>query len=279
MVQDAASDYDIDDGVYFDKAKLVGPNGGEKSSADIKQMVCDALQDARFATQPEIHTNCVRVYYNEGYHVDVPTYRRSYDSWGNATFELASTKWKASDPLAVTKWFKEQNKDRSPDQIKDGQLCRIVKYLKSFGRSRPSWKGQMASGFMISVLVTETYIANADREDLCLRATMRAIYGRLLANFEISHPVLPEKLTKCSDDVRARFLRDKLEWALKQLEVLDDWDCTEDEANAAWNTVFNTDYFVNQLEEAIKSPAILKQSSEATARMAPVEPRGGGRYG
>jgi len=277
MVQDAQNDYDIDDGVYFDKEKLVGPNGGERSSTAIKQMVCEALQDDRFATPPEIHTNCVRVYYNEGYHVDVPAYRRSYDAWGNATFELASTKWKASDPLAVTKWFKGHNKDRSPDLLNDGQLCRIVKYMKMFGRSRPSWKGQMASGFMMSVLVIEVYNANAGREDECLRNTMQEIYYRLLGNLEISHPILPEKLTKSADDAKSRFLRDKLEWALKQLEVLDDWDCTEDEANAAWNTVFNTDYFVKGPDESLKSPPILKSSTDSPNR--PVDPRGGGRYG
>lgn len=277
MVQEAANDYDIDDGVYFDKEKLVGLNGGDMSAAAIKQMICDALQDDRFATLPEIHTNCVRVYYNEGFHVDVPAYRRTFDLWGNASFELASTKWKASDPLAVTSWFKGENKNRSPDQIKDGQLCRIVKYLKAFGRSRSSWKGQMASGFMMSVLVVETYYANAGREDQCLRDTMRAIYNRLVGSLEIAHPKLPENLTKHSDDPSARFLRDKLEWALAQLDVLDDWDCTEEEANAAWNTVFNTDYFVTEPDETVKSPAVLKSSTDSFNR--PVEPRGGGRYG
>src|SRR5688500_717924 len=47
MVQDASIDYDIDDGVYFRKEKLVGPNGGEMSALEVRQMVCDALQDNR----------------------------------------------------------------------------------------------------------------------------------------------------------------------------------------------------------------------------------------
>ena len=38
-------------------------------------MVCDALRDDKFSKQPEILGNCVRVYYSEGYHVDVPSFR------------------------------------------------------------------------------------------------------------------------------------------------------------------------------------------------------------
>lgn len=277
MVQDPASDYDVDDGVYFDKDKLIGPNGGERTPGAIKEMVRSALEDKRFKKPAEIHTNCVRVFYDEGYHVDVPAYRRSFDAWGNASFELASTKWKSSDPLAVTKWFRKANKERSPDQINDGQMCRIVKYLKAFARSRDSWKGQIASGFMISVLVFETYIASADREDQCLRDSMQAIYNRLLGNLIVAHPVLNEDLTKSADDPQVRFLRDKLAWALQQLQVLDDWDCTEEEANNAWNAVFRTEYFADDPAN-VKSPPVLKSLSD-TAGPSLVDRRGGGRFG
>jgi hypothetical protein len=96
MVQDENTDYDIDDGVYFRKDKLVGPNGGELSALSVRQMVCDALQDDRFNKPPEVLKNCVRIYYNEGFHVDVPSYRRieSTDPWtGKAvySYELASS--------------------------------------------------------------------------------------------------------------------------------------------------------------------------------------------
>ena len=42
MVQDADTDYDIDDGVYFRKDRLVGPQGGEMSALAVRQMICDA---------------------------------------------------------------------------------------------------------------------------------------------------------------------------------------------------------------------------------------------
>ena len=105
MVQDAANDFDIDDGVYFEESKLVGPNGGKMTSLQVRQMVCDALQDPKFKKSPEVLKNCVRVYYEEGHHVDVPSYRRletknPWDGKITYTYELASADWKASDALA-----------------------------------------------------------------------------------------------------------------------------------------------------------------------------------
>ena len=48
MVQQPDKDYDIDDGVYFDKEKLKGPQGGDKSAGDAKEMVRKALHDDSF---------------------------------------------------------------------------------------------------------------------------------------------------------------------------------------------------------------------------------------
>ena len=75
MVQRTAKDYDIDDGVYFAQEVLTGPNGGEMSALAARQMVCNALNDGSFKTPPEVRLNCVRVYYDAGYHVDIPVYR------------------------------------------------------------------------------------------------------------------------------------------------------------------------------------------------------------
>lgn len=144
MVQQPDKDYDIDDGVYFDKEKLKGARGGDKSANDAKEMVRKALHDDSFRWPPEKLKNCVRVYYAEGYHVDVPVYRQVTETniWGeNETyFELASTAWERSDPLAATNWFLAANKGQSPDTANGGQLRRVVRLLKTFSRSRTSWK-------------------------------------------------------------------------------------------------------------------------------------------
>ena len=70
MTRHAAKDYDIDDGVYFDKEDLVGERGAEMSALQARQMVRDALDDGSFKKPPEARKNCVRVYYEAGFHVD-----------------------------------------------------------------------------------------------------------------------------------------------------------------------------------------------------------------
>ena len=309
MVQHPKKDYDIDDGVYFRKEDLVGPRGGDRSAADAKEMVRNALHDDKFYRPPEVRTNCVRVYYNAGYHVDIPVYRKvteknvlgQEETW----YELASTEWKRSDPLGVTNWFNDENKRQSPDKNNGGQLRRTTRYLKAFAGSRESWRPRIASGFMITKLVTEQYRPNAAREDKALYDSMVAIRDRLEWNLEIDHPTVQgEKLTKGPDDAQSRFLRDKLDWAIDELGVLFEPRCTREQALKAWDKVFSTDFFITRLSTAESTEksasrsaelgtaaavgvaaagltaAILSGRTSAEARTPdkPVDKRGGGRY-
>ena len=72
-------DYDIDVGIIFDRENLKGSNGGDKSTLDARKMLCEAMQDDKFKKQPKVLKNCVRVYYEEGHHVDMPVYRTYED--------------------------------------------------------------------------------------------------------------------------------------------------------------------------------------------------------
>jgi hypothetical protein len=283
MVQDASTDYDIDDGVYFKKERLVGPSNGEMSALAVRQMVCDALQDERFNTAPKVLKNCVRVFYNEGFHVDVPSYRRfeTTDAWTGQTtysYELASSEWKSSDALAVTRWFNERNEHHSPDlDNTEGQFCRVVRLLKAFARSRSSWKPLTATGFMITKLANDSFSASAGRDDIALRETMKAVRLRLEWNKSIAHPTLTNETITRNDDARPGYFRDRLVENLKQVEVLDDPQCTHDDAMAAWDKVFCTDWFAQQ-----PPPEAGSGGSGGTKRSAsparPVEKRDGGRY-
>ena len=293
MVQQSDKDYDVDDGVYFDLERLKGPRGGNKSAAEVKAMIREALYSDSFEQPPETLKNCVRVYYAAGYHVDVPVYRRTIekDIWGNQTtrIELASSDWKASNPLAVTEWFLNANEERSPNSDNGGQLRRIVRLLKAFSRSRQGWRTSIATGFMITKLVVEHYSANADHEDQALYDTMIAIRDRLNRNPEIPHPTVEgEMLTKGRDDGRVRVLREKLDWAVGELDVLFELDCTREQALKAWDRTFNTTFFIDRLEvrrtESRRSKdtgirtGILFGGNEAAATDKPVDKRGGGRY-
>ena len=294
MIQQPNKDYDIDDGIYFDKEKLKGPRGGDNSASDTKEMVRKALHDASFKRPPEKLKNCVRVYYREGYHVDMPVYRQITETniWGEEEtyYELASTDWERSDPLAVTDWFLAANKDQSPDTENGGQLRRVVRLLKAFARSRTSWQDRIATGFMITKLVVEKYRADATYEDKALYNTMVAIRDRLNFDLEIEHPTVEgEMLTKGPSDSRTRFLLERLDWAIDKLALLLDWDCTREQALKKWDQVFNTTFFIDRLADneaetpnsedaGATAAALLIKGSEEAAAKNPVDKRGGGRY-
>ncbi len=269
MVQHPEKDYDIDDGVYFNKEDLIGPRGAEMTSLQVRQMLRDALDDGSFKTAPAVRKNCVRVYYEAGYHVDMPAYRRvlTEDVFGNQYhhYELASSEWKRSDARDVSKWFNEENKTQSPDKANGRQLRRIVRIIKKFARSRDSWADQILSGFGITALVSECFYSDIEREDRSLYYTMVGIRDRLVWDLEIDHPVTPdETITNGPDDARARFLRERLTEAIENLAPLFDLGCSRKEAVKCWDKVFATDFFSDRSEATPKGRrSLLKTASVA----------------
>lgn len=284
MVRDPDNGHDIDDGVYFRKENLVGERGAEMTSPQARQMVRDAVDDGKFKRAPEVRSNCVRVLYDAGYHVDLPVYRRVVTStvFGDKIhYELAaSSGWKRSDARDVSDWY-EDGRAKSAD---GQQLRRVNRELKKYTRSRYSWRG-IFSGFGISVLVIERFQQN-DREDRALYDTMVAIRDRLNWNLEVAHPVTPnDYVTSGPDDARARCFRDKLIEAIDALQPLFKSDCTRERALNCWDKVFATTFFSERLENeqrgAVTSPAIIGSAallSSASTGAAAVSSAGGGRH-
>lgn len=285
MVRDPDNDYDIDDGAYFAKEDLVGDRGAEMTSLQARQMVRDAVDDGKFKRAPEVRPNCVRVFYEKGYHVDLPVYRRVTTStvFGDEYhYELAaSSGWKRSDARDVSEWY-EGERAASVDGT---QLRRINRDLKKYARSRNSWRGGILSGFGISVLTTERPCAN-EREDRALYDTMLAIRDRLNWDLQIAHPVTPnDYITSGPDDSRARCFREKLTEALNNLETLFDADCTRERALKCWDKVFATTFFSERLEEeqraSVARPAVIGSAAllgSTAAAAAAVSSAGGGRH-
>ncbi len=289
MVQDPDNLYDIDDGVYFEKSVLAGSKATEMSALDARQMVRDAVDDGSFKRKPEALKNCVRIYYDAGYHVDIPVYRhqvkKNFFGADEDYYELASADWKRSDARNVTDWFEKENDKQSPDKDNGRQLRRICRFIKKFAQSRPSWQACMASGFMITKLVTECYKPNVNREDSALHDTMKAIHDRLNWDLVVKHPVTPQDtITSGNDDPKAKALRDRLADALKWMEPLHKSTCTRSEALKCWDKVFNTEYFTNRdekIDKKVASAAVLSsgiiRSLEGAAQSA-VRKEGGGTY-
>ncbi|QOJ33824.1 MAG: hypothetical protein HRU82_02165 [Nitrospira sp.] len=277
IIQQPKSDYDIDDGVIFSADDLHGSQGGQWTPLQVRQVVCQAVQDSRFKKEPEVRTNCVRVYYEEGHNVDIPVYRQMISILGATYLELASVEWRQSNPKAVTEWFDAQVQTHSPDEEgKKQQLRRQVRLLKAFAKSRESWN--MPSGFILSVLASEKYHALAGREDVSFYETIRGIHARLEWDLTVRHPVVDEALTKTAEDASMVELRTQLKQALEWLAILHDRDCTKKAALQAWGKVFNTNFFNKFLDDEGKTqgPTILTTSGNQP--QFPVKREGGERY-
>ena len=262
MTQHPGNSYDIDDGVYFEKELLIGGRGAELSALQARQMVRDALDDGSFSKKPESLKNCVRVYYEAGYHVDIPVYRRvttkNYFGTETVHHEIASSDWKRSDARDVTDWFEKENNKQSPDTDNGRQLRRIIRLLKKYAKSRSSWEDQILSGFGITKLATECFYPDKEREDRSLYQTISKMYNRLIISLVVNHPVTPnETITKGYDDSKARFLKERLKEALDNLAPLFNVGCTRKEALKSWDKVFATDFFSYREERTNKAAASL----------------------
>jgi hypothetical protein len=252
MVQSETESSDIDDGVVFSREALKGSRGGDRTANDAKEMVRAAVASTcTFKTPPEVRGNCVRIYYANGFHVDMPVYRK-YEESGITYKELASTgTWKVSAPEDITTWFNGQVVAKSPDDTNGRQMRRIVRLLKAWTKSRASWS--MPSGFILSVLVDEQYYLNQtwkDRDDLALLSVMRAIRTRLLSHERVYRPVSPlEEITRDSTLGRIRKLRDELGYAIAEFSKIERADCNELMALKALKTMFFTNFFDARIQE------------------------------
>lgn len=249
--QHPKEDYDIDVGVLFNKEDLKGSQGAEKSALDTRKMVCKAMQDGKFKKEPQVLKNCVRVYYEEGHHVDMPVYRVYKDDEGNEIQELASSDWEESDPESITRWYNDSVIKQSPDKNNGRQMRRITRLVKKWANSRDSWN--MPSGFMISVLVDEKYFNNLDQDDDSLYETLKAIRDRLAWNKVVNNPVTGDSISVGKEHLLTN-MYEKLDDALNNtLNVLESVGCTNEDALKAWSKFFNDDFFKDKIVKPAKS--------------------------
>lgn len=232
VTQNEINDYDIDVAIVFEKEIL--PEG----TTATKNIIVDALikKCKNFKTQPEVKTNCVRIEYSEGYHIDFAIYRRFKNSNGEYEYEHCGSEWRSRDPRAITRWFIDENK------AKNYNLRKIVRLLKVFCKSRDNWV--MPGGLIQSVLVNECYSYDT-RLDKMFYNTLINIKNRLDNNKEVLNPTDSSQtlLLIKKDDTRMINLSTRLDSYLSKLEILFDSKCTEENAINAWSKFFNHNYW------------------------------------
>jgi len=244
MVQHKDNDYDIDDGAGFNAAKLIKKDGAARTADEAKRMVKAALiEGGGLREDPIIKTNCVRVNYAAGHHIDIPVYRRTLDGNGNVTkLEIASDEWRDSNPREISDWFSKEEKNSVEDGKSDPQLRRIVRLVKRYSRSH--FDGDSLSGLILTILTAEKLSHYPGRDDSAFRVTLAGAKGRLEGNRQVRNPAnSTEILTKDTDGVKIDALVKRIGETLETLRVLDKPTCTTAEARSAWDATFKTDFF------------------------------------
>lgn len=241
VVQNDNNDYDIDIAIVFEKDNLeqLGPLA-------TRNMVANALKrkTKQFNAEPEVKTSCVRIKYEDGYHVDFAIYRRYKENESDSeyVYEHAGNSWTKRDIKALDVWFKTQNDAKSKN------LRKIVRLSKMFCKSRDFWKNT-PSGLLQTIICDEQFSSDT-RIDLIFYNTMQNIITRLECNNEVNAPVDNNRplTSREVDKTRVSNWKNRLEGKIKDLDVLFNQNCTEEQAIQAWGNFFNHDFWSSEVK-------------------------------
>ncbi|MCO5386948.1 MAG: nucleotidyltransferase [Desulfitobacterium hafniense] len=253
VVQNDSNDYDIDVAIVFDKANI-----GDMGPLQARRLVRDALEYkmGQFKEDPDCKTNCVRIKYNDGYHIDFAVYRRFKEAGSDEyTYEHSGgSSWTQRDPKAITSWFQSEVSDKGKE------LRKVVRLSKMFCKSRTGWVN-IPGGLLQSVLCDEVYNTDYDRIDEIFYHTMIAVRDRLEDSTEVYNPTDPEisLLTAQNHYDKMDNWLSRLKDKLSKLDVLFDDACDETDAYRVWNEFFNHSFW-QELSTAVNESFALAKS-------------------
>lgn len=198
MVLDKSGTYDVDLGVYFSQKPTVKPE-------ILQKWVLQAVKN-HTSDPPQHREKCIRVIYRRKFHIDLPIYYQTKND--RHPFLATKSGWEKSNPEELCRWFDCQKEET-------GQLLRLVKYFKVWGKQR---KKKMPSGIALTVLVAKHY-KKSKYDDLAFYYTINAICDELTLYpslpLEVINPMVPHDnlLGQLDANQQANFLT-----ALKVLE-------------------------------------------------------------
>ncbi len=185
---------DLDDGVYFFREPDV-------EAKTLQGWIKDAVNGVT-STTPQHRRKCIRVIYQDAYHVDLPVYCKSDKDDDSIPPELADKEggFSPSDPKDFVEWFHcEKDEER--------QLVRIVKYLKAWG---DNIRNKMPTGLALSLLAVDCISIN-DRDDIAIKETLLAIKEKLDNDWTLKMPTTPnDDLFENYDDEKKEYIMEKL---------------------------------------------------------------------
>jgi len=189
-------EFDIDDGVYLQH--LDNADDSDRPTPETVHRWLVKANEGYTKERPIDKRTCVRVRYTGNYHVDLPSYAELNGKYLLA--EKGPKGWHASDPKALTDWFKGKVKEQGE------QLRRVVRYLKAWADFQASKGGKMPNGLILTVLTVQNFRAD-ERDDKSFMNTAQAVSNAVSFLFYILNPVdSSEELTsRLTEEQKKRF--------------------------------------------------------------------------
>lgn len=195
-------DFDLDNGVYLQGYAIDQTNWPVPTS--VHKDILSAVED--HTKEIADKDTCVRVNYQDNYHIDLPIYIMGKDGLGKDVAYLAHTTkdWQISDPKAFSDWFTEKVKEHGKE------LRRTVRYLKT-GTHNNSIN---LKGITITILASECFYSDKN-DSLILLGTITNIIDRLEDDFTCYKPVRPK-----IEDLLSSYTYNEQQTLLEDLKIL-----------------------------------------------------------
>lgn len=252
IITPLSGEYDIDDGIY-----ISGNDSADdrETPATFHTWIYDAVEGH---TDEIIDKNtCVRVVYSDGHHIDMPIY---YHREGfKPQLAHKGKGWIDSDPVEFTEWFERK-------QDANGQLLRIVRYLKGWGDYKA---GDMPSGLIMTILGANNYQSYL-RDDIAFYNTVKKIHETLKISFICLRPTTP-----ANEDLFADYSNTRKDYFLAALDsIIKSGSQAKEETNQKeackkWQKHFGDRFSCSTAKDESESrnnylqPAILTQNAKS----------------
>lgn len=178
-------EFDLDNGVYL---RGYSTDQDDWPAAQTVHTWVKEAVEKHTSNSPIDKNTCIRVVYEDKYHIDLPIYIMGENSAGDSIAYLAhkSKGWIESDPKAFTAWFQGYVNENGQE------IRRMVKYLKAW----KDYKNIDIKGMAITILVCNNFSVTEKRDDLSLLDTVTNIIDSLEDSFHCYKPVnLLEEIT------------------------------------------------------------------------------------
>lgn len=169
MVQKKDGSFDVDLGVYFPQKPSLTPTTMQSNVLEaVKNQTTSGAQHLK---------KCIRVNYVGEFNADLPVYYQ-VGSNGQAYIAVKNGDWVKDDPEKFVNWVNDNRKSKEIGN--DGQLLRVIKYLKRWANLLPF---KTPSGVALTVWACKNFSASRDRDDDALSKTINNMYSSFTGFF------------------------------------------------------------------------------------------------